>query len=701
MFGKETSVDVEIEIVDKEPDLLSFGSWMRLDNLSEEDRQKIADNAYKELLKIYQERKELEEDIKSYRNQYYGNVQEKDIPYADCFNLNVPITPKIVDAAEAQCEEAFEEIDPKWQVGPSARGDLVPLRDQQEKVLDYYEDTEMHDSVAWGQAYHDAFLLGNGWLGMPYKREFERVKEYRKYESIDSFMADFPDDYEKYPKILGMLNEGKVVKCIIDKNQEICRSPVPEKYEWEDIFVPLKTKLEINHGFSGIHKSRIVGRRIWKKWSEIYEQEEKEGKKGVVSGDFFPGTADKIKYKVESTKDGSKANIDPEYTTKEYETFELIYFASIGKNPIPVRLLINIILPQSYLSDGEPTARVVPARIIRYPYFHNRSYILPVVIKTDKSGIYQDGFGAMLQDIHIAANATLNHVLDASVIANSLSLKAREGSSGAARVYEHKWYPGSVLELANMDDVQQFTFNTPNLSSLIQLFVIIERFAGDATGVINYILGQEAAEDPNAPGVKQRALTRKAELKLRKYIKNIRRSINEMGYQALRLIYQFTPSEALTEIIGEQVNESKDFMKPALRTVTQATAFDLDTMMMKQDSMGFLQLLMKLEPMFVQNPVARMHAWRILARNWGSNWNQWINLLLDSPEKVQAQIDKAQADAQQKRLGVGINAAMTVKQQGGSDDDARAAGLRALEVYDAMQSEAQQEQAKEQKGAAK
>ncbi len=697
MLDKKDAVDIKIEEVKEDPGLLSFGNWMYLD-LTEDEQQTIADNCYKEILKIYQERKELEEDIKSYRNQYYGLVQEKDIPYSDCFNLNVPITTKIVDAAEAQCEEAFEEVDPKWQVGPSVRQDLVAIRDKQEKVLDHYEDIEMHDSESWGKAYHDAFLLGTGWMGMPYKREFEKVKEYRVYSSLDAFMKDFPDDYEKYPKILEKLNSGETVKMIVDFKQEICRSPVPEKYEWEDIFVPLKTK-----GIEGIHKSRIVGRRIWKTWAQIYEQEQKPNKKGTVSGDFFVGISDKIKYKVVDDGKSKKAIIDPEYTTKEYETFEIIYMASVGKDPTPIKLLVNIILPESKVADQEPTARVVPARIIRYPYFHNRSYILPTYIKTDKSGIYQDGFGAMLQDIHIAANATLNHILDASVIANSLSLKAREGSNGASRVFEHKWYPGSVLELANMDDVQQFTFNTPNLGSLIQLFVIIERFGGDATGVVNYLLGQESGDDPNAPAVKQRALTRKAELKLRKYIKNIRRTVNEMGYQALRLIYQFTPSETLGDILGENIDDSKEFMKPAMRTVAQAAAFDLDTMMMKGDSMQFLQILAKLEPMFAGNPVARMRAWRILAKNWGSNWDKWIEQILPKADDVQKQIDQAQQAQQQKRESVGVQAATKIKEQGGSDDDARAAGLRAIEVYDEMNRERQiteQQGAKKQNGQA-
>ena len=56
-------------------------------------------------------------------------------------------------------------------------------------------------------------------------------------------MADFPDDYQKYTKVVNLLNENKTVKLIVEKNQEICRSPVPEKYEWEDVFVPLKHPL--------------------------------------------------------------------------------------------------------------------------------------------------------------------------------------------------------------------------------------------------------------------------------------------------------------------------------------------------------------------------------------------------------------------------------------------------------------------------
>jgi hypothetical protein len=236
-----------------------------------------------------------------------------------------------------------------------------------------------------------------------------------------------------------------------------------------------------------------------------------------------------------------------------------------------------------------------------------------------------------------------------------------------------------------MDDVQQFMFNTPNLSSLIQLFTIIERFAGDSTGVINYILGQESGEDPGAPWRKQASLTRKAELKLRKYIKNIRRSINEAGYQALRLIYQFVPSETLTNIIGEDVSSSKDFLSTPMKTITQASAFDLDTAMMKQDSMDFLNLLTKLEPTFAGNPVSRMRAWRILARNWGSNWNKWIEQLLPTPEQLQAQMDEAQKQAQYKRANVGVMAAKKVKEAGGTDDEARESGSRAVEAYDELQ----------------
>ena len=646
----------------------------------DDDRKKsICDTAYKEILMIHQDRREEEDRMYSYRNQYYGVVAEKTTPYVGSFNLNVPITPKIVDAAAAQAEEVFEDIDPKWRVTPSVRKDMIDVRDLQEKTLDYYSDTEMKDAEAWGKAYHDAFLLGIGWLGMPYRRRFERVKGFRVYNNIDKFKSDFPNDWEKYPTIVRRLKSRQPQRIIAEFNQEVKRGPSPEHYEWEDIYVPLHTK-----GLEGMCTAKIIARRVMMRWVDIYK-EEKEG-------DFFPGVADAVKFQVE---DG-KVHTDPHFSTKEYETFECIYFHDIDDDNKEERLLLRFILPETTVDANELGSRVVPASIIKYPYFHNRPFIIPVYIKTDRPGIYQDGFGALLQDIHVAANATLNHILDASVIANSLSLKARRGSDAARRVYEHRWYPGSVLELSSMDDVQQFTFNTPNLSSLVTLFTIIERFAGDATGIVNYLLGQESPDDPEAPFRKQRALTRKAEIKLRKYIKNIKRPLNEAGYQALRLIYQFTPAKRLTEITGQEVGEAKDFMSPAMRTRTQASGFESDRLNAKFDGAKMLELLQS-EPEFMSNPAARVKGWYILAKDWGSQWGDKIKDVLPTPEQV-AEREKKRAEAEQKnRLGVGQKAAQKVLEAGGNPEDAKIAGQKAIKTFDEMkkrEAAAVQEEAK-------
>ena len=118
----------------------------------------------------------------------------------------MPLTPKNVDACVAQTEEAFEDVDPKWAIQTPPDKNLVESRDIQEKALDYYSDSEMEDVDAWGKVYHDAYLLGTGWLSMIFKREFIKVRDFVEYDALDKFQSDYPDDWQKYPKYVEALS---------------------------------------------------------------------------------------------------------------------------------------------------------------------------------------------------------------------------------------------------------------------------------------------------------------------------------------------------------------------------------------------------------------------------------------------------------------------------------------------------------------
>lgn len=229
-------IDVEIEKftvaqekeMDEKP--LSFGSWLSLD-FNEEELKKIVDNILNQIDEIEKEREPFFEKVKQFRNQYAGIVEETSMPFPGCFNLNVPITPKNVDACVAQTEEAFEDVDPKWMIQTPPDKKLIPSRDVQEKSLDYYSDTEMNDLEASTKCLYDAFILGIGWTATVFKREFIRVRDFVEYATLEEFTADYPKDYVKYPKYLEQLAMGKTIKLIVEKNEEVVRSPKLEHVE--------------------------------------------------------------------------------------------------------------------------------------------------------------------------------------------------------------------------------------------------------------------------------------------------------------------------------------------------------------------------------------------------------------------------------------------------------------------------------------
>lgn len=638
----------------KEPPL-SLGYYLELP-LSEEERDLYTNHICKRIDEILEDsdRKEMIEKVAEWRNQYYGAVEETSFPWSGAYNLDTRLTPKIQDAVVAQTEEAFDDVPTRWTVGPVTNAQMLPVRDKQEKVLDYYEDTEMSNNEDLEAIRHDAFLLGLGWEAVLFERKFERVRELKIYKTLEEFIADFPDGALQYPKYLEQLALGGEIKITSESNREVRRSPVRRHIEFEDVICPTDAK-----GVEGVNNTDFRGRRVMMKYTEIKDLEE--------YGDYIKGASERLKYKPELGRNGEFIE-DKEYNDKDFETFEIIYdiYLTIDGKRRKVRTLWNI-----------EKEHKLCLRAIRYPYNHNRSYLIPHSIKYTSKGLYQDGMGRMLQDIHIAGNATINHILNSSVLANSLSLKAREGSDAARRIMEHRWYPGSVLELQNMDDAQQFQFSTPNLQSLISMFGIIEKFAQDVSGIVNYQLGVESPEDPEAPASKTIALMRKAEIKLRRYIKNLKRSEDEAGYQALRLIYQYVSPERLSQIIGERVDETKQFLAPPMTVITNSSGFAIEKIFEKRDDMTMAKLLAQTP--FLQDPEILSKLIYTLSKSFGSNWDKKIIGIVPSPEEIAQQKAQAQQAELMKKMDVAKQATTQALDMGASPEEAASVGRRAVE----------------------
>ena len=590
--------------------------------LTEDERHTLAEELLTQIDDTLTARKDRAERVVMYRNQYRQLLRDSSYPFPGAFNLNVPLTANKIDTAMAETSEVFEQTDPKWTVqGPPSEALKDAIRLQQD-ALDAYEDL-VEGSFVSSKTFFDAWLLGNGWEARVFKHEIVRSLEQRTWRSLAEFTNDFPDHYKSHPNIVSKLTDGGVVTRVLELTQDLRQAPVSEHVEWEDAIVPLYAE-----GNAGLRTARLLGRRVWMDWTQVAELERE--------GDYLAGVAEELQYKPVENKPGERGEFNPDYQRDKIETFECQYFMRVKrprgdpKETILVRCLINVARDRRLI-----------LRAIRYPYAHQRPYLITHVIQETEAGIYQPGLGEKLQQVNLSANALLAHVLNAGLIATSISFKVRTNTDTATAMFEKQWFPGSLTELSNLDDAQQWQFQMPDLGPMVTMFSLIMAFGDDVTGLTSNLAGAIDQSDPNAPGNKTAMLLARASKKLRRYITSLQKSVNESGYQAMRLIAQYIPATKVAAILGEPDDKVEAMLKMRLPTVMHAAAFDVDRFQRESSNRQWLGLLLK-EPLIVQDTKKRIALYKIMAETDTTGWRGHLEELFPQ-EEIDALMDQAPA----------------------------------------------------------
>ena len=618
---------------------LAFEDFLKID-LDEIQKSSLATELITQIDAILAARQTEADRVKEYRSMYRQFLAESGMPFPGAFNVNAPITPDKVDTALAETEDIFDASDPHWTVQGPPNEEYKAAVELQQDVLDAYEDL-VRESRTSPKVYFDAWLLGTGWEARVFKRKFLDVMERRTWRTAEEFTREFPDDWEQHQDLVTLLNEGKEVTRIVEFRQEVLNAAVSEHVEWEDAIVPLETE-----GLTGLWDAPLLGRRVWLRHSQVAELER--------DGDYLPGVAEELKYE-KLEKDGvlERGKLNPDYHKTPLETFECIYWMRIPdgvnaageKKERLVRCLVNV-----------ERQRKLILRVIRYPYFHGRPYLIPYHIQQTEHGLYQPGLGHKLAQLNLTLNALLCHVLNTGLIGTSMSFKVRTNTDAVRALFEKQWYPGSITELSNLDDAQQWELNLPELSPMVNLFASLMTFADSVTGLNAYLGGQADPEDKDAPGNKAALLLKRSSKKLRRYVNCLRESVDESGYQSLRLIYQYVPAKRIAETIGKSEEEVRQQMRIPLPTVTHAIAFDSDRLARQAEDELFAKLLFQ-EPLIAQFPTRRVKLYRILAESRSSRWRGLMDEVLPNDSELQAMED-AQEGAQQV-AGGGGEAALT------------------------------------------
>jgi len=590
----------------------AFADYLKID-LTEDERRVLAKELLTQIDDILEQRAPLEAQINSYRNQYRQVVATSNHPFPGAFQLNVPVTTKQLDTALAETTEVFDAVDPKWTMQGPPNPTLKAAIDLQQQTLDAYEDL-VDGAFVSSPTFFDAWLLGTGWEARVMQHHVEHILEQRTWRTLNEFIADFPDHWQEteYADLVAKLQQGETVTRALERTVDTIQAPISEHVTWEDAIVPLHTE-----GLRGMRTTSLAARRVWMRWSDIAQHEEE--------GDYLDGVAETLQHKAVTLGDtGFKTTGDfnPDYQREDIETFECTYFMYVttARGKRLVRCLINV-----------ASEHMLMLRCIRYPYAHHQPYLIPYYIQATQPGIYQVGLGEKLQQINLSINALLAHILNAGLLATSLSFKVRSNTDAMRAMFEKQWYPGSVTELTNLDDVQTWNFSIPQLDGMVRMFALLMSFADDVTGVTANLGGDVDPSDPNAPGNKTALLLRRASKKLRRYITTLKKSVNVSGGQAMRLIAQFIPAQRIAAVLGADVQEVRAALRVTLPTVAHAAAFDVDRFQQDKDGNEWFLLLMK-DPLIAQNPQKRLKLYQLRAENQTTGWRAKLDDLLTEQE---------------------------------------------------------------------
>lgn len=626
---------------------------------TEEEERKLAEDICEEIRLILTDRKDLEDEWDAQEDAYEGNLADKNFPFEDCSNSNVPIIAEKVDAVTARVEEGIWGVEPLWIVRPMGNT-TKEVCEKKERVLDYTSRREMDLETQMDNVIHDAVCKGTGILELPWVHETERVTDVERYAGNKKGLAEFLENYPEAPenkeqsrlwhKFRNQLEKKEDIEVIVDYDEDVWNGPKPQH-------VPLKDFITEN--VKNLRKSHINGKRIWQSGDELLRK--------VKDNYYEQARVNRVRYNI-----GEKGEWieDEDFLTKSHECFVVIYKYDVDGDGLEERILVDVAYEKKVI-----------LRAIKYPYWHKRPYFIPFYISSKADGFYRSGLAEMLEDIQVLANVLFNLVVDAGTVGVVPSFKALEGAKSYLAPQLNKgWYPGVTFWTRTPDDIEQLQINLPNLGIITNLAAMVDKYAELRSGVSHYMTGKEAPLDPRAPARKAMLLLREANMRVGKYINNLQHSMAELAYQIIELYYQFMPEGKEYQITGEEGEPafpkiSREELRQKTYYVPHGSVKVFFRALEKEINKEIFETL-SVHPLIARNPEAQRYLLETYVKSAGADWDKQVHKIIPTEEKLKEYLteiqveaikrkeeeDRAKGERLQQLMATGIPEAQAVRQ---------------------------------------
>ena len=463
-----------------------------------------------------------------WENAYFGITEDR--PMAGQANIHVPLSQEIVDTTDAALEQVLfsERI---WMgVQPREKADAETVT-KKEQFLDYALKVEMKAKDRLEAVRFEAAVLGTGVVHLPWLRETDRVRDEETYDGasladMERFDEKYPNAQKDFPDIVAKLARLQKVTLLVESPDTLHDAPACE-------FIPLRKWIVRDTAeYDRLHREVFVGHEYDLRWDDIVRLEEE--------GYYDDGVTERVRNRWNDERKAFEAVEDYQATPYTFVTGILRWRRKGEKRE------------RRYLVDFHEESRTV-ARILPYPYWHNRVNYIPFYYQRSRKYIYGLSLIQKIEGPQAEANATHSLVLDVLAYTATPMFKARRGVEQQFNPLRDGFYPGKVFWLDNpQTDVEQFQMApSSGLSVAMTLESLAHRHAELASGATQNLSGIESARDPDAPASKTVQQTTQAFMRVNRYVQTFAASLVELGFQVFELYYQFSPQGKVFRVLGE------------------------------------------------------------------------------------------------------------------------------------------------------
>lgn len=504
--------------------------------LTEEQRTKISSQLYYQLTDWKDSRSTLRTKLRAQNDLYEGVVKVTDFPWPGASQLHVPI-PKI-KAREIKSTINRNTMRPtpflmvKY-AGPDAL--YSTSKDFVNDLEDFVED-KMKTATNVHQILKDAIIPtirdGTCPVQIIWETDWERVIDYKMYETVTDFIKDYPSAEEagvsqnRYSLILAKLRTGK--RYEVQYEYDVATYDGPKAY-----IVSLIDFVHWPVFETDIQNMPVHGKRIWYKDYDL-EKYKNIGKFEDAATDFVLATTGDIRDDdtVTLSRDaieGITRNQNQTPSAKEYECYELV--VKLDLNDTGVK--------QKYLIYYHWKSRSI-LRIEKYPIRKGAISYFPLrLIRRDNRflgmSLIED-----ISDLSLEIDILHRMRINSRTITHVPIFKAKQSAKGSFDPSrpDLRVQPGMVVWVQDVNDIDQFKIEPTDLSGSIEEENYLLQLINMVTGSDSGLSGQANPIDPRAPARKQQELLRQSSNRIDDYVESLVVDFARIGQYFVDLYYQ-------------------------------------------------------------------------------------------------------------------------------------------------------------------